>query len=69
MAIEVEVKKWGNSMAIILPNEFVKERNIKEKEKYVIEPVKVFDAYKVAGILKRTTTGQKFKDEMRKGSM
>lgn len=66
MAIEVETRKWGNSIAIILPSEFVKERNIKPKERFLIEPMKIFDAHKVAGMLKRTTTGQKFKDEMRR---
>lgn len=67
MAIEVEVKKWGNSKAVILPSEYAKTVGIGEK--LLIEPVKKIDLKKVFGILPRTTSGQKFKDEIREGSM
>jgi antitoxin component of MazEF toxin-antitoxin module len=66
MAIEVETKQWGNSIAVILPKEFVKERNIRIGEKLTIEAVKRLDLSKAFGILPRTVSGQQFKDEMRK---
>ena len=68
MTIEVEVRRWGNSMAVILPKEFVKERNLKEGERFFMHAVKKVDP-KMFGILKRTVSGQEFKDEVRKGSM
>lgn len=63
MAIEVEVKKWGNSKAVILPNEYAKHVEIGEK--IIIEPVKKFNLKKAFGILPRSSTGQELKDEMR----
>ncbi len=30
---EAEVRKWGNSLGIIIPKETVKRENIREKEK------------------------------------
>lgn len=30
---EAEVRKWGNSLGIIIPKETVKKENIREKEK------------------------------------
>lgn len=65
--IEAEVRKWGNSKAIILPYEYAK--NVEIGEKIMFEPVKKIDLKRVFGIFPRTTTGQKFKDEVRKGSM
>lgn len=31
-AIETKVKKWGNSLAVILPNEITEKEHIKEKQ-------------------------------------
>lgn len=68
MAIEVIVKKWGNSMGVLLPKELVKKENLKEKDRIMIEVVREFDLSKLFGSLpKRTMSGQKFKDLVRKG--
>jgi len=67
MATEALVKKWGNSFAVIIPREVVKDRNIKENDKVVIEIVKKADFTKVFGSLKSKMSGQEFKDFVRKG--
>ena len=37
MAIQVTTKKWGNSIAIIIPSDTVAEMNIKPNEEVVVE--------------------------------
>ena len=67
-----KARKWGNSLGIVLPNEFVKAEGIEEgdeivviKKRHNLEPY--FGALK--GILKGKLrmTAQEFKDEARKG--
>lgn len=65
MAIEVTLKKWGNSMGIILPKEVIEEKNLKEKDKIMIEVVKKANLKKHFGSLKMNMTGQEFKDMVR----
>ena len=36
MAIEVEIKKWGNSVGIIIPAEEIAKLSLKPREKVVI---------------------------------
>ncbi len=67
MAMETIVKRWGNSMGIILPKDIVEEKNIKENDKIVVEIVKKADLRKVFGSLKLGMSGQEFKDLARKG--
>jgi antitoxin component of MazEF toxin-antitoxin module len=67
MAIELEVKKWGNSMAVILPKELVNQKHIKEHEKIFIDVVKKVDLTKVFGTLKLSKSGQELKDMVREG--
>ena len=67
MAIEVAVKKWGNSIGILLPNEMVEKERLKVNERVLIEVVKKADLSKLFGSLKRKMPGQKFKDMVRKG--
>jgi antitoxin component of MazEF toxin-antitoxin module len=67
MALEVEVKKWGNSMAVILPRELVSEKHIKEHEKVFIDVVKEADLTKIFGTLKLGVSGQELKDMVREG--
>ena len=68
MAVEVVVKKWGNSMGVILPKELVKEKNLKENEKISIELVREIDLSDIFGSLKGKfkMTSQQLKDEMRR---
>ncbi len=67
MTSEVLVKKWGNSMGIILPKELVKKEHLKENEKVIIEIVKEANLKKIFGSLKRKISGQEFKDLVREG--
>jgi antitoxin component of MazEF toxin-antitoxin module len=67
MAIEVSIKKWGNSMGIILPKELVKEKDLKENETILIEVVKKADLRHLFGSYRTKMTGQEFKDEVKKG--
>ncbi len=68
MAIEVTVKKWGNSKGAIFPKEFLEEKGIRENDKVLIEVVKKADFSRLFGSLKGTRmTGQQFKDMVRKG--
>ncbi|MBN2142056.1 AbrB/MazE/SpoVT family DNA-binding domain-containing protein [Candidatus Woesearchaeota archaeon] len=66
MAIDVKVRKWGNSMGIVLPKEFVKENNIKEGEEIGIAVFRSLDLRKIPKLKFKEST-QKIKDELRKG--
>lgn len=67
MATTVTIKKWGNSLGIILPEGLAKEKNLKVKDKIVISVVKEVNLVPLFGSLKRKMTGQSFKDLVRKG--
>lgn len=67
MATEVEVKEWGNSLAVILPREFVNDKQIKAKDKILIEAIKQANLKHIFGTLPRKKSGQKFKDMVREG--
>ncbi|MFH1390857.1 MAG: hypothetical protein ABIH20_00925 [Candidatus Diapherotrites archaeon] len=68
MAIEVMVRKWGNSMGVLLPKELVEKEKLREREMIIIEVVREFNLSKIFGSLpKRTMSGQKFKGMVRKG--
>ena len=66
--MQVEVKKWGNSMGVILPKILVEKENLEENDKIIIEIVKQADLSDVFGsIKKRRMSGQEFKNMIRKG--
>ena len=67
MATELVVKKWGNSLAIIIPSDLVEKKNIKENDKVAVEIFKPADFTKIFGSLKSKMTGQEFKDFVREG--
>ena len=68
MAIQVRLKRWGNSMAIIVPNKLIEERRLKENDEIVVEVVRKADISNTFGtIKKRKMSGQEFKDLVRKG--
>jgi len=68
MAIQAKLKKWGNSMAIIVPNEIITERRLRENDEIIIEVFQKADISHVLGLIKkRKMSGQKFKDMVRKG--
>lgn len=67
MGTEVKIKKWGNSLGIILPKELVEERKLKKGEKVNLEIIKKADLRDIFGTLKTGLTGQQFKDLARNG--
>lgn len=67
MAESMQVKKWGNSLAIILPKELIKKQNIKLNDKIFIHVVKAANLKPIFGIAERTKSGQKAKDEAKAG--
>ena len=69
MAVEVKLRKWGNSIGVILPKELINKKNLKEDQTIIIEVVKKTDLSKVFGSLKhkKHISGQEFKDIAREG--
>ncbi|MEK6824981.1 MAG: hypothetical protein AABX12_02155 [Nanoarchaeota archaeon] len=67
MAIEVKLKRWGNSMAVIVPNRLIEDRKLKENETIVIEVVKKADISHTFGSIKRKLSGQEFKNMVKEG--
>ncbi len=69
MEIKTKARKWGSSLAIILPKVVVDAKKISENDDVVIEikkPLLVKDVFgMLKGKIKRPT--QEIKDEMRKG--
>ena len=69
-AIQGKVKRWGNSLAFIIPNHIVEVGKIKEHDE--IQVIVVPDSRKALretfGMLKGTLTksGQQMKDELRR---
>ena len=71
MATEAVVRKWGNSLGVILPKDIEKTQHIKEDDTIFVYVVKEADLSKSYGALKGKLkmSGQKFKDMVRKGWM
>ena len=67
MTTETTVKKWGNSLGIILPKELVDYQHLKENDKVSVLVVKEADLTGIYGTLPRKMSGQQFKDMVRKG--
>ena len=63
-----KARKWGNSLGVVLPNEFVRDENIEVGDEVLILKKKP-DLRTLRGILKGKIkmTAQEFKDEARKG--
>ena len=67
MAIQATIKKWENSMGVLLPKEIVEKEKLKVNEKILINIVKEADLTGIFNYLKRGISGQEFKDMVRKG--
>ncbi len=65
--VEVIVKKWGNSLGVILPKELIKQRKIRLNQKINLELSEKDSLKDIFGTLPRMISGQKFKDMARKG--
>ena len=65
--VELLVKKWGNSLGIILPKELVEEEHIKQNDKIKVEVKKRPKGKDVWGLVPGwKIDAQKAKDEVRK---
>ena len=67
MAIRLIVRKWGNSLAAVIPKDIVEENRLRPNQEVLVELVKEADLRPIFGSLKRTMSGQKFKDLAREG--
>ncbi len=68
MAVEVKLKRWGNSMAVIVPSTLIEQKNMKENDTLLIEVIKKADLSDIVGMIKkRKLSGQEFKDLAREG--
>jgi len=66
---ELKVRKWGNSLGVVLPNEIVKKNGLKEGsviEVFIPQKSKI-SLEKVFGTAKFKKSTQQLKDEMRAG--
>ena len=63
MELKTKVRQWGNSKGIIIPNEI----DVSIGDVVSIEISKIADLTDVFGTIKTDVTGQKFKDEVKKG--
>ena len=63
MELKTKIRQWGNSKGIIIPNEI----DVSIGDTVSIEINKIADLTDVFGTIKTDVTGQKFKDEVKKG--
>jgi len=67
MELETTTRKWGNSLGVRLPKDFVKKKNLKENETIRIEVITESDLEGVFGMIKkRKMSAQRMKDLSRK---
>ncbi len=67
MTEELMVKKWGNSLAVIIPKEIIQQRHIKENQKILIYFGTKVDLRSIFGTFKTKKTAQELKDFAREG--
>lgn len=68
MTVELKLKRWGNSMGVVIPREIVEARNLQENDEIQVTIVKKADLSDIFGLVKeRKMSGQAFKDMVRKG--
>jgi len=67
METEVLVKKWGNSLGVVLPKQLVDAENLSENDKIILDVRKEADLTKMFGSAKIGMSGQELKDLVRKG--
>ena len=67
MEAEAIVRKWGDSIGLIIPKDIVEREKIKPNSRVKFEVVKVSDISDTFGKLKRKISGQEFKDLARAG--
>ena len=67
MTIQVVLRRWGNSIGIVIPVETLNAKNLKEGEEVVVEIEKKENLRNIFGSLKNwKINSQKLKNELRK---
>ena len=69
MAVEITLRKWGNSLGGVFPKSFVEAHHLEPDKTVLVEVVNKVDLRAVFGTLKTKKSSQQFKDEVRKGWM
>ncbi len=67
MEVEAVVKKWGNSLGVVLPKDLINQEHIEENDRILVDIRKEADLKKIFGTLKTKTTGKEFKEFVKKG--
>jgi len=65
--IEVQTRKWGNSLGIAIPKKIIDQEHLSENQTVIIEIKKVTDIRMLFNSMKFTKSTQQLKDEMREG--
>ena len=65
--VEVQTRKWGNSLGIVIPTKIIEEEKLQENQKVIVEIKRVIDLKKLRGFIKFKKSAQEIKDEMRSG--
>lgn len=65
--IEVQTRKWGNSLGITIPTKIIKEEFLHENQTVIIEIKRVVNLKKLKGLVSFKKSAQEIKDEMRSG--
>jgi antitoxin component of MazEF toxin-antitoxin module len=65
--VEARARKWGDSLAVIIPSDIAKAENIRVNDRIHISVKKEYDLSPIFGIWKTKKTAQELKDEARKG--
>ena len=67
MVIQSIIRKWGNSMGVVVPKDVLREKNLQEGEEVTIIIEKKRSIKELFGSLKSLKVdSQKLKDELRK---
>ncbi|MBS3143072.1 AbrB/MazE/SpoVT family DNA-binding domain-containing protein [Candidatus Woesearchaeota archaeon] len=67
MAFEVKVKKWGNSLGVVIPREVIAEKRLREGERIALEVFKVGNLKDLFGKYPDLPSGMHVKRIVRKG--
>lgn len=67
MAVEIMLRKWGNSIGGVFPKNFVEEHGLKPDDTVLVDVVKKADLRKIFGSVKLKKSAQELKDEAKKG--
>ncbi|MEK6874762.1 MAG: AbrB/MazE/SpoVT family DNA-binding domain-containing protein [Nanoarchaeota archaeon] len=67
MHLESITRKWGNSMGITIPKDFVESEDLKEGQHVIVDIRKITDLKGLRGLVRFKKSAQQIKDEMRIG--